>query len=64
MNPQLLSTDRVASMLGLSTSYLNKLRLTGEGPTFIKAGRRVLYRPEDIAKWIEANRRSSTSQEY
>jgi len=59
----LFSTDQVASKLGLSTSYLSKLRLTGDGPEYIKAGKRVLYRLEDIEGWICSKKRRSTSED-
>jgi hypothetical protein len=50
-----------ARMLNLSESTLAKLRLSGKGPVYCKLGRRVVYRPEDLAAWLESNRRSSTS---
>jgi predicted DNA-binding transcriptional regulator AlpA len=58
----LLDAPRAAEWTGLSTSTLAKLRLTGKGPTYIKLGRRVAYRPEDLDQWIEANRVRSTSE--
>lgn len=58
----LLSTAQVAERLNLSTSYLNKLRLTGGGPRFAKIGRRVAYDLVDLIEWIESRKRSSTSE--
>jgi predicted DNA-binding transcriptional regulator AlpA len=58
------SPEQVARQLGLSTSTLAKLRLSGNGPAYIKlGGRRVGYRPKDIEEWLERSRRISTSQE-
>jgi predicted DNA-binding transcriptional regulator AlpA len=37
-----------ARRLGLSTSTLAKMRLSGSGPTYAKLGRRVVYRTEDL----------------
>jgi predicted DNA-binding transcriptional regulator AlpA len=61
MTPNLLKTDETARLTGLSVSTLNKLRLTGKGPRYIKLGRSVVYDPADISAWVEANRRRSTS---
>lgn len=59
----LLNTAQVADFLNLSTSYLNKLRLVGGGPRFVKIGRRVAYDFADLTEWIESRKRSSTSQQ-
>lgn len=60
--PIVLNADQVATRLGLSISTLAKMRLSGEGPTYSKLGRRVVYRPADLDIWIEANRFRSTSE--
>ena len=57
-----LNAVDAAKQLGLSTSTLAKMRLYGNGPAYIKLGRRVLYRPEDIQNWISENRFHSTSE--
>ena len=50
-----------AKYLGLSTSTLAKLRMSGIGPTFAKLGRRVVvYRLADLDDWLARNRRKST----
>ena len=56
-----ISNSEAAQHLGLSESTLNKLRLTGGGPTYIKLGRRVLYKTQDLEDWLGRHRRSSTS---
>jgi predicted DNA-binding transcriptional regulator AlpA len=59
---RLLSVAEAARFLGVSTSYLNKLRLGSEGPVFIKLGaRRVVYDPSDLAAWLNECRRTSTA---
>lgn len=60
--PKLLDTEAAAQALGVSTSWLNKGRLTGEGPPFMSIGGRRLYAVEDLNVWLAARRRSSTSQ--
>ena len=50
----------VAERLGLSERTLERMRAEGSGPRFSKAGRRVLYRLEDVEEWLETNSFSST----
>ena len=59
--PSNLSADQAAELLGLAKSTLSKMRLSGGGPAFIKMGRRVAYRPDDIEAWLKSHRRISTS---
>ncbi|HEV2899894.1 MAG TPA: DNA-binding protein [Pseudaminobacter sp.] len=58
---QMLRTDGASLHTGLSVSTLEKLRLTGGGPRYIKLGRAVVYDPLDLDAWLDANRRKSTS---
>lgn len=51
-----------AAITGLSVSFLNKKRLTGGGPEYIKLGRRVVYHPDGLKSWLDENRRRSTSE--
>jgi predicted DNA-binding transcriptional regulator AlpA len=60
---KLNSVEKAATKTGMSVSTLNKWRVTGFGPKFVKLGKRVLYRDEDIEAFITAGLRSSTSQE-
>ncbi|MDP3404010.1 MAG: helix-turn-helix domain-containing protein [Brevundimonas sp.] len=59
--PKLLNVNEAAGRLGVSESYLNKLRLTGGGPPFVKIGVRVVYDPADLIAWVESHKRQSTS---
>ena len=58
-----MNTKEAAQYCGLGHSTLVKYRLSGGGPRFIKpgGGRRVVYDPEDLDYWLEAGRRTSTS---
>jgi hypothetical protein len=56
-----LSVGVAALYLGVSESYLNKLRCVGGGPVFIKIGRRVVYSMKDLDQWLSERRRASTS---
>uniref|UniRef100_A0A6H1ZDK5 Putative DNA binding, helix-turn-helix domain containing protein n=1 Tax=viral metagenome TaxID=1070528 RepID=A0A6H1ZDK5_9ZZZZ len=56
-----LTTKEAAAYIRLSKRTMEGFRCRGGGPLFIKAGRRCLYRQEDLDEWALANRRSSTS---
>lgn len=46
---------------GLSTKTLERWRVTGQGPTYRKFGRRVLYTIEDLDHWAASQARRSTA---
>jgi predicted DNA-binding transcriptional regulator AlpA len=60
--PELLTDAEAAAFLGVSASFLRKSRMTGARkdktppPPFVRIGRLVRYRPEDLNKWLEARR--------
>ena len=63
MDTQLFLTQaEAAELLRLSPRTLERHRVAGSGPRFIKAGRRVLYRRSDLEQWALANTFSSTSE--
>ena len=58
----LLTEKEVAKITGFSVRTLQKWRLTGEGPQFVRVSARAIrYRRCDIDAWIERNLRISTS---
>jgi predicted DNA-binding transcriptional regulator AlpA len=57
----LLLQREVSALLRLSERTLERMRVTGSGPRFVKAGRRVAYRAADLDAWIAARVRQSTS---
>ena len=59
---RLLSVKEAARFLGLSVSTLNKMRLNGNGPPYLKLGRRVLYDVHDLQAWAASRRRNHTSE--
>ncbi len=61
-SPKLESVSQAAERLGVSVSFMNKMRLVGGGPRFIKLGARVCYDPADLLDWLEAQKRCSTSE--
>ncbi len=56
-----LTTREAAAYLRLSTSTLNKWRCHGGGPEFLKLGRAIRYRREDLDAFLAARRLSSTA---
>ena len=61
-NPtDLLTTEEAGRYLRLSPRTLERYRVTGEGPRYLKIGRRVLYRKSDLDEWLKNKSRRSTS---
>jgi predicted DNA-binding transcriptional regulator AlpA len=56
-----LTACEAAKILGLATSTLAKLRLNGNGPTYCKLGRRVVYRRADLERWLDSRTARDTS---
>lgn len=60
---QLLTTEELAKLRNCSPSKINKERLTGDGPPFIKDGHSVRYRYGDYRVWLSnCQRLTSTSE--
>jgi predicted DNA-binding transcriptional regulator AlpA len=59
----LLTAERTAKLLGVSTSWLAKKRLTGDGPRYVKIGRVVRYPESAVHDYIRSNTRHSTSED-
>jgi predicted DNA-binding transcriptional regulator AlpA len=53
----LLTMPEVAELTRRPIATLRHWRWTGTGPESFRLGRRVMYREEDVASWIEAQRR-------
>jgi hypothetical protein len=62
MVSNLLTPKEAARFLKVSTSFLAKKRLTGEGPAFIKIGRCVRYSDSTLIAWMCGRQRQSTSE--
>jgi predicted DNA-binding transcriptional regulator AlpA len=59
---RLLTQREAADLLRLSGRTLERLRVTGTGPVYVKANRRVLYREADLEEWIAKRVVGSTSE--
>ena len=62
MHRRILRTPDAAVYLALAQSTLEKARLTGTGPRFVKLGRVVGYDIQDLDAWLDERKRLSTSE--
>jgi predicted DNA-binding transcriptional regulator AlpA len=58
----LLTQRQCAEMLALSERTLERLRVTGTGPKFLRIRHSVRYRPADVEAWLASQVVSSTSE--
>lgn len=60
----LLPTE-AAERVRLSRRTLDRLRVTGDGPKYLRLGcRRIGYREADLINWLASRTYSSTSDEF
>lgn len=57
--PRYLRTPEAARYLGLSGRTLEKHRMFGTGPAYLKLGGRVVYVLEDLQRWARRGRKTS-----
>ena len=58
----LLTQHDAAEALQVSVRTLERLRVTGNGPAYVKTNRLVRYRQADLDMWIADRVRHSTSE--
>jgi hypothetical protein len=58
----LLTPKDAARLLKVSTSFLAKRRMAGDGPPYIKVGRSIRYTDVGIAGWMRSRQRMSTGE--
>lgn len=63
MNKQrILRTPGAAEYVGLSASTLEKMRLAGDGPAFVRLGGRAIgYDIRDLDSWLDKQRNQSSA---
>lgn len=57
----MLNTTEAAKQLGVSKSYLEKLRVQGGGPRFVKFSKSVRYDEDDLREYKQSKKQLSTS---
>jgi len=60
----LLTTDQAAERCNLSPRTLEKFRVVGGGPIFVRLRGSVRYRLEDLDAWVADNRHRTTSDDH
>ena len=51
----LLTAEQVGVYLGVPLGTLANWRYQGRGPTFVRFGRHVRYRADDVNTWIDSH---------
>jgi predicted DNA-binding transcriptional regulator AlpA len=59
----LLMQREAAALLRLSERTLERLRVSGDGPRYVKYGRRIAYRTADVEAWVASHLFTSTSEQ-
>ncbi len=63
IEPAAVTTAAAARFTGLSESALEKKRVEGTGPRFVRYGRRAIrYRIVDLSEWMDRHLVWSTSE--
>jgi len=62
MNKNIFNEKEAANYIGVSVSYLQHDRCDGfvdgrtPGPDYLKIGKRVRYRKDDLDRWLESHK--------
>ena len=59
----LLTQRQCAEALALSKRTLERFRVSGVGPKFVRMGKSVCYRLSDVEVWIASRTVGSTSEQ-
>jgi Helix-turn-helix domain len=60
----LLTPKEAADFLKVSSSWLAKSRMRGDGPPYIKFNRVIRYSKEALLQWMRAHTRTSTNPSW
>lgn len=52
-NEKFLCTKALSREVGMSSSFFEKMRVRRDGPPWHKIGRRVVYRKDDVERWLD-----------
>lgn len=63
LSDEYVKTPGVSKITKLSESALEKMRGSGEGPPYCRAGARcIVYRVRDVVAWLEERKVKNTSE--
>ena len=51
--PELVTRRQLAEYLGMTEPALSQMVVRGQGPRFLRFGRSVRYRREDVLAWLD-----------
>ena len=60
----MLNPREAAAALGVVPGTLNHWRMAGKGPAFLRVGRLIKYRSEDLTAWLDARRVSPEERSH
>jgi excisionase family DNA binding protein len=58
----MIRTEQAAKILDVTKSTLESWRCRGGGPNFVRYGRAIRYREEDLERFIESKIQRNTSE--
>lgn len=58
---KLITPPELAELTGVPERTLAQWRYLGNGPAYVKVGRHVRYRPEDVQAWLALQTRGGGS---
>ena len=61
--PVLITPKEAATLLKVSSSWLAKARMRGDGPPYICVGRSIRYAETALIHWMKSRQRLSTSEQ-
>lgn len=62
MSVPLTIEDMIDRYPGTNRQFWAQHRYRGTGPAYMKLGRKIFYRPEDVAAWEAASVRTRTDE--
>lgn len=57
----LIPSHQMSAYIGLSAQTLARWRHEGKGPGYVKIGRLVAYRAGELRRWLDGQKRQSTT---
>jgi predicted DNA-binding transcriptional regulator AlpA len=63
LQPLAVDTEGAAAITTISVSTLEKKRVRGDGPPYVKVGKSVRYLVSDLQAYLASQRVASTSQQ-
>lgn len=61
MSTNLITPPQLSARIGIKETTLANWRVLGRGPRFIRVGRSIRYRSEDVEAWLSGRTADSTT---